>query len=137
MRSFEALDALLTAAATGTRGRFDRRGRVSVALRILLAFMVSLRRIQLPAAQRQFVGAMAVGEKSVMANPIEAVRQDVEEEAANELTGSELHRVVIHSLLRAIILPAEDDVVAGLFDEPALAEGDAMGVAREKGQDLF
>ena len=39
------------------------------------------------ARPRDVVGARAAGEKSVVADAVEAVRQDVDEEAADELAG--------------------------------------------------
>jgi hypothetical protein len=104
---------------------------------VVWAFEATLWRIEQSAAQRQLVGAMAVGEKPVMANAVKAIQQDVKEEMTNELASSELHRFVFRSPLAAIILPAEDDMLVRLFDEPAIADGDPVGVAGEIGQDLF
>ena len=47
-----------------------------------------MRRAEQSTAQRQFVSAMAVGEKAVVANAVEAVGQDVKQESANELAGA-------------------------------------------------
>lgn len=46
-------------------------------------------RIEQPATEREFVGAMAVGEEAVVANAMETVGQYVEQEAAHELTDLE------------------------------------------------
>ncbi len=42
--------------------------------------------IQQPAAERELLGAMAVGEEAVMTDAMEAVRHGVEQEAPNELS---------------------------------------------------
>ena len=55
---------------------------------------------------------MAVGQEAVVADAMEAVRQHVEQEAANELAGVEGHRLA--PVVVAVVLPQEAD--------PALAE---------------
>ena len=63
------------------------------------------------AAQCELLGAMAVGEEAVMADAMEAVRQGVQQKAADELVrveGQDLRLAVV-----AIILPAEGDLCVG------------------------
>ena len=60
-------------------------------------------------AQSQPGGAMSVGHEAEVTNAMEAVRQSVQQEAADELVGCELHdfgRVVV-----AVILPGEPDII--------------------------
>lgn len=52
-----------------------------------------------------------------------------------ELVGGELRRFMYRSPFLTIILPAEDDMLVSLLKEPAVANGDAVGVVREIGQD--
>ncbi len=54
------------------------------------------------------LGAMAVGQEAVVTNAVEAVRQRVEEEAANELAGFEGHDLDRAAV--AIILPGKVDL---------------------------
>ena len=74
------------------------------------------------------------GEQAVVADAVEAAWQDVEQEAADELVGGERHVVRAGRAVAAVILVAEGD--AGLVEarQPAVRDGDAMGVAREIGE---
>ena len=83
----------------------------------------------------QHVGAVAVGEQAIVANAVEAVRQGVHQKAADELAGLERHRFALAVL--AIVLPAKADVAVGQRDQPAVGDGDAMGVAGEIGEHLL
>src|SRR3974390_361057 len=66
---------------------------------------------------------------------MEAGRQGMQQEAADELVGIERHRFGLAGL--SIVLPGEGDVAIGECDEPAVGDGDAMGVAAEIGEHLF
>ena len=66
---------------------------------------------------------------------MEAVRQGVEQEAADELVGVEGHDLRLAVV--AIVLPAEGDVIVGHGDQPRIGDGDAVGVATEIGQHLL
>ena len=57
--------------------------------------------------------AVAIGKQSVVADAVEAVRQDVDEKAADELVRAERHDFVSRAAIGAIILVAEGDAVAG------------------------
>src|SRR5438067_12928979 len=77
----------------------------------------------------QLGGAPAVGEIAVVADAMEAVRQNVEQEAADELVGAKGHHLLL--VVVAIILPAEADPALGKTDQAAVGDGDAMGIAAE------
>src|ERR1700687_5573623 len=79
-------------------------------------------------------GARAAGEQAVVADAVEAVRQDVDQESADELGGGECHDLLATTTFGAIVFPSEGDtgVVAG--GEPAVGNGDAVGIARQIGQ---
>ncbi len=62
---------------------------------------------------------MAVGEEAVVADAMEAVRQGVQQEAADELVGGEGHDLRLAVV--AIILPAEGDRVLGQLTRRELA----------------
>ena len=57
------------------------------------------------------VGAGAAGEQAVVADAVEALRQDVDQEAADELVGGERHDLLAIATLDAIVLPSEGDAV--------------------------
>jgi len=86
------------------------------------------------AAEGEFGSAMAVGHEAEVADAMEAVGQRVKKEAADELVGLEPHdfcRAVL-----AVVLPGKGDVILVEGYEPAVGDGDAMGVAAEIGQHL-
>ena len=72
-----------------------------------------------------------------MADTVEALGQDVKQEAADELVGLERHDLLTLRAAAAIILVAKGD--AGLVEreQPPVRDGDAVGVAREIGEHRF
>ena len=64
-----------------------------------------------------------------MTDAAEALRQHVEQEATNELVRVERHHLAL--VVGAIILPAKADTTVLAGEEPAVGDGDAMGVAAE------
>jgi len=88
-------------------------------------------------AKRELVGAMAVSQQAVLTNTMEAIRQYVEEEAADELGDLDSHDFVLVIAMFAVVLPTEADV--GLIDieQATISDSDTMSVAREIGQELL
>jgi hypothetical protein len=84
-------------------------------------------------AEREFGGAMAVGEKAVMTDAVKAVGQDMQEETANEFVGREGHHLALAGM--AIVFPAEADAAVVGREEPAVGDRD-VGLAGEVGEDL-
>src|SRR6476659_8494150 len=80
------------------------------------------------------VGASAFGEQAVVADAVEALRQHVDEEAANELVGGERHALVSITALDAVVLPLEGDALLVEGDQAAVRDGNAVGVAGQIGQ---
>ncbi len=72
-----------------------------------------------------------------MTDAVEAARQDVEQEAADELVGTECHDALPVGAIAAIILVAECD--AGLVEgeETSVRDGDPVRIAREVGEHRF
>lgn len=68
-----------------------------------------------------------------MPDPHESIRQDVQQEAAEEFFGAEREQLL---LAVPIILPSESDLSVFEFEEPVIADCHAMGVATEIAQDL-
>jgi len=81
--------------------------------------------------------AAGAGEQAVVTDTVEALRQNMKQEATDELVGAERHGALAVGTVAAIVLVAKGD--AGLVerDEPAVRDGDAVGVARQIGEDRF
>ena len=92
------------------------------------------RRQQRP-AECQLVSPVPVGEKAVMADPVEAVRQGVQQEAADEFLGVEGHDLLLAAM--TIVAPAEGHFGIGDADQAGIGDSDPMGVAAEIGQHLL
>ena len=75
-----------------------------------------------------------VGEESVVADAMEASRQHMNEKAPDELVGGQGHGLVTITPLGAIVLPLEGNTVLIAGNEPAVADGDPMGVAGQIGE---
>ena len=84
------------------------------------------------AAQREFFGAPAVGEKAVVTDAMEPVRQRVQQEAPDKFVGRHGHDLVL--VVMSVVAPAEADPAAGERHEPAVGDRDAVCVAAEIGQ---
>jgi hypothetical protein len=82
------------------------------------------RRGEQASAQCELGGALAVGEEAVMADALKAVRQGVEQEAANELLGREGHDFALGTV--AIVAPAEADAAVFELDQPAVGDRNPM-----------
>ena len=89
------------------------------------------------ACTREVGSACRSGEHAVVADAVEPARQDVKQEAADELVGAKRHDLLPLCAIAAIILLAEGD--AGLVEgeQPPVRDGDAMSVAREVGEHGF
>src|ERR1019366_10259536 len=96
--------------------------------------LCSLRREQLE-AERQEDGALPVGEKSEVADAHEAAWQQMEQESAQELLDIQSHEPPLVAM--GGVSPLEGDVALGESDQPAVGDGDAMGVGAEITQHMF
>ena len=81
--------------------------------------------------------AAGAGEQPVVADAVEPLGQDVEQEAPDELVGRQRHRAVPRLPVVAVILVAEGDAALVESDEAAVGDGDAVGVAGEIGEHRF
>jgi len=81
--------------------------------------------------------AVGVGEQSVVADPMKARRQHVQQEAAHELRGMQRHELLARAAIFAVVLPAEGDAAIIVGDEPGVGDGDAVRVARQVRQHRF
>ncbi len=65
---------------------------------------------------------------------MEALRQHMHQEAADELVGIECHHPVPLGTIETVVLPLEGDALVIERDQAAVGDGDAMGVAGEIAQ---
>jgi hypothetical protein len=85
----------------------------------------------------QFPGARDIGlaggagEEAVMTDAVEPLRQDVEQEAPDELVGREHHRAKPRLPVAAVVLVAKGDAALVESEQAAVRDGDAVGVAGE------
>lgn len=89
---------------------------------------------KLLASTREIAGANAIAEKAVIANADEAIRKDVEQEPAKELTGIELED--LSTVVVAIVLVGKTDGVSIESQQSLFGDGDAVGVSGQIGQHL-
>ena len=81
------------------------------------------------------LSANRAGEQAVVADAVEAARQHVQEKAADELVGVERHGLEPVASFAAVVLPFEGDALLVERDEPGVRDRDAVGVARQVGED--
>ena len=81
--------------------------------------------------------AASAGKEAVVTDAVEALRKDVEQEAADEFVRAQCHGALAVGAVTAIILVAEGDAVLVEGEEPLVRDGDAVGIAREIGKDRF
>ena len=93
--------------------------------------------IEQGSAKRELLGAVSIGKESVVTNAMEATRQYVEEKAAYEFGDLDSHDFALVDAVFPIVLPAEADMGLVEIEQTAVGDRDAMGVAREIGQDLL
>ena len=74
------------------------------------------------------------GEQAVVANAMEPARQDVKQEAADELVDAERHDLLAVCAMAAIILVAEGDAGLVESEQPPVRDRDSMSIAREIGE---
>ena len=79
--------------------------------------------------------AYPVGQEAEMSDPLEAVRQDMQQEAAQEFHGVEGHRAEPVSAL--IVFPPEGHLAILQGYEPLVGDGDAVGITGEVLQDVL
>src|SRR5688572_2484139 len=80
---------------------------------------------------------MAVSKQGVVAKAVEAGRQDVGQEAPHELTDRQSHDFALSRTVLPVILPAKTDMVVVEIEQPAIGDGDAVGVTAQLGENLL
>ena len=84
-------------------------------------------------AEGEFGVAVAAGEETEMAYAMEGVRQDMHQEATDELRCGQRHR--LEAVLLTVVLPAEADEAVLNGQDAVVGEGHAVGVATEVVED--
>ena len=69
-----------------------------------------------------------------MSDAVKAIRQNVDQEAADELWRGQAHDLLAAVIFDAIIFPPEDNCVGIGADQAMVRDGDAVGVAAQIGQ---
>ena len=78
---------------------------------------------------------MPVGEKSEVADAHEAGWQQMEQKSAQKLLDIQSHEPLLVAM--GGVSPLECDIALGESDQPAVGDGDAMGVGAQIAQDIF
>ena len=81
------------------------------------------------ASVRNVRGSVGTGEQPIVSDAMEAFRQDMDQEAPDELVGRQRHRLVPGGPLDPIVLGLEGDAVLVGGQQPAIGDRDAVGVA--------
>ncbi len=90
--------------------------------------------VQQFAGEREAGLAGGAGEQAVVADAMEATRQDMEQEAADELVGGEGHDLLPIGAVATVILVAEGYPAPVEGDQPAVRYRDPVRVARQVGE---
>src|SRR5262249_12953761 len=77
--------------------------------------------------------ALPIREEPIVAHPLEAARQDVQEKTPNEFDGVKHHEALAIAAL--VILPPERHLAILTGEEPPIGDSHAMGIARQVAQD--
>ena len=107
-----------------------------VQARVVVLWRIARRRGRID----QFSGARDIGlaggagEQPVVTDAVEALGQDVEQEAPDELVGREGHRTKPRPSVAAVVLVAKGDATLVESEQAAVRDGDAVGVAGEIGE---
>ena len=91
--------------------------------------------VEMDPAQAEGLAAVAVGEQSKVADLDEACRQDMEQEAADELDRVEVHNGA--AVVVSGISPAEAHLSAVEAEQSSVGDGDAVGIAGQVLQNVF
>ena len=86
------------------------------------------------AGESQVFGASAIGKEPIVADAVEALGQDVEQEASDELVGIERHDLLAVSSFGPVILPFEGDALIVETDQTTVRDGNPVGIARDIGE---
>ncbi len=69
-----------------------------------------------------------------MADAMEAIREDMDEKAADELIGIKVHDLSLVALFDAVVIPAERHCAGVSADQSAIRDRHAMSISAEIGE---
>src|SRR5207253_11164807 len=121
--ALEGLDDDHAAAATRTRVR-GRLGLVCFGAVVICGLGLCRQHGEQFAGSGDVVGSRAAGEQAVVTDTVEAVWQDVDQEAADELADGQYHDLLAITTMGTIVLPSEGDAVVADCDQSAGGDGD-------------
>src|SRR5258708_36411131 len=78
---------------------------------------------------------MTVSQKAVVADALKSVRQHMDQEPADELSGLQGHRLLAIAI--SVILPAEPDLAGVDGQQAVVGDGDPMGISADVVENLF
>ena len=107
--------------ATAARGTWEAEDSRIVIFFCSLILLVWRWGIEQGSKTAEIGGALAVGEQTVMSNPVEPVWKDVDQKASDELERLEAHGPLAEATVSAVVLVSEDDAVFVGLDQPTLA----------------
>src|SRR5271167_3541587 len=76
-----------------------------------MAGLILASRIEQHSRPRDVLDTLGAGEQAVVADAVEAVRQDVDEEAPDELVRAERHDLLARAAVGAVVLVPEGDAL--------------------------
>ena len=87
------------------------------------------------AAQGKLLLPETVAEKTIVANFLESIGKNVNQESADELIGGKGHRFV--AIAVTIILPLETDLIVGDIEQAVVGNSDTVSIAADIVEHLF
>ena len=124
--------------AAATRASARRQGRFSLAVGLgVRALGRDFGRGERLAGSLDVARSNRSSEQTIVADAMEAAGQHVQEKAADELGRVERHGLEPVAAFDPVVLPFEGDARLVERDQPGVGDGDAVGVAREIGEDGF
>ena len=85
--------------------------------------------VQQRARAREIAFAPGIGDQSIVTDAMKAAGQNVQQETAHELLGTERHRLVARLALGSVVLPAEAHTTFIEGDQPPVRDRHAVGIA--------
>ena len=89
------------------------------------------------AAQLDHLRPVTVGEQAVMANAVEAIWQNMQQEPAHEVISRYSHGLAGIVAIASIVLPFEGDPTIFKFKKTAIGDGHPVRITGEIGENLF
>ncbi len=119
----------MPATAWAWRAGIDRFNRFGIIWR--------WRDVEEPTRERDAGLARGRGEQAIVADAVEALGQNVEQEAADKLVCCQRHDLLPVRAVASIVLEAQGDALPVERDQAPVRDGNAVGVTRQIGEHSF